>query len=394
MSGIDSADVVVVGAGIVGAACAEALSAAGLRVLVLDRGSPAGAATAASGGGVLVSDKDPGPELELAVASRRRWPELIEELRELIGPRSAEVGWEARGGLAVATSAEAIGPLAALTAAQRAAGIEVEDLDSASARDFEPELTEETTAVAYVPDDAGLRPAAATAALLSAVRARGGAVRHGVTATGTATDRSGAITGVRTGAEAIPCRAVVNACGPWAGHFSERIGAAVDVLPWRGVSLVTAPLSRFLTRAVWDAEHLDAGQEAGVPEWIGFEPTASGAVLLGAGRPLVSFEDDLDTAVLRRLARGAIRLFPGLAEVPVVRARNGFRPSTPDRLPVIGEDPRRPGLWHAAGHGGSGVGLAAGTGRLLADLFTGREPVVDPDSFRVDRPELALEAGA
>lgn len=392
MIGIESADVVVVGAGIVGAACAEALSAAGLRVLVLDRGSPAGAATAAGGGGVLVSDKDPGPELELARASRRRWPELLGEVRELVGPGPAEAGWTAEGGLAVAVSAEAVGPLAALTAAQRASGVEVEDLDSASAREFEPRLTEATTAVAYFPDDAALRPAAATAALLAALRARGGEVRGGVAVTGTATDRSGAVAGVRTGAEAIPCRAVVNACGPWAGHFSETIGAAVDVFPCRGVSLVTAPLPRFLGRGVRDAEYLVAAGETGARVSAAVEPTASGAVLVGSGGG--PGDDDRDVAALRRLARGAIRLFPELEGVPVRRAYGGLRPSTPDRLPVIGEDPRVPGLWHAAGHGGSGVGLAAVTGRLLADLFTGRTPVVDPEPFRVDRPELALEAGA
>lgn len=382
---------VVVGAGIVGAACAEALSAAGLRVLVLDRDAPAGAATAAGGGGVLVSDKDPGPELELARASRRRWPELLDEVRELIGTLPAEVGWEAEGGLAVAVSAGAIGPLAALTAAQRAAGVEVEDLDSASARDFEPRLTEATTAVAYFPEDAALRPVAVTAALLAALRARGGEVRGGVAVTGTAVDRSGAVVGVRTGAEAIPCRAVVNACGPWAGHFSETIGAAVDVVPRRGVSLVTAPLPRFVGRGVRDAEYLDA---SGARASAAVGPTASGAVLIGSHGGPGAVDDDRGVAVLRRLARGAVRLFPDLAEAPVRRAYGGCRPSTPDRLPVIGEDPRVPGLWHAAGHGGSGVGLAAGTGRLLADLFTGRVPVVDPEPFRVDRPELALEAGA
>jgi glycine/D-amino acid oxidase-like deaminating enzyme len=80
VAGLERPDVVVVGAGIVGAACAEALSAAGHRVLVIDRAAPAGGTTAAGEGNVLVSDKEPGPELDLAVASRREWPVVLARL--------------------------------------------------------------------------------------------------------------------------------------------------------------------------------------------------------------------------------------------------------------------------------------------------------------------------
>ncbi|WP_460499434.1 NAD(P)/FAD-dependent oxidoreductase [Glycomyces tarimensis] len=392
---MESADVVVVGAGIIGAACAEALSSAGARVLVLDRASPAGATTASGEGNILVSDKEPGPALEFAKASRRRWPELLEELSGLIGPELAEVEWEPKGGLVVATTAEALGPLAALTAAQRAAGLEVEDLDADRARELEPHLTDAITAVAHYPDDAKLQPVLATAALLAALRARGGEVHSPVAADGIVTDASGAVVGVRTGVDAIPCRAVVNACGPWAGHFSELIGAPIDVRPRRGVVLMTAPLPGFVGRKVYDAGYVDAVASADVDLQVStvVESTRSGTVLIGSSRQSVAFDTDLEVEVLRRLARGAVRLFPDLVAAPVTRAYGGFRPYTPDRLPVIGADPRVPGLWHAAGHEGAGIGLAAGTGRLLADLFTGREPIVDPEPFRADRPLVTLEAG-
>src|SRR5882757_10264613 len=94
------ADVVVVGAGIIGAACAEALSAAGVSVLVIDRGAPASGTTAAGEGNILLSDKEPGPELDLAIASRREWPAVLARLQE----RTADVEWEDKGGLVVATT--------------------------------------------------------------------------------------------------------------------------------------------------------------------------------------------------------------------------------------------------------------------------------------------------
>jgi glycine/D-amino acid oxidase-like deaminating enzyme len=85
-------------------------------------------------------------------------------------------------------------------------------------------------------------------------------------------------------------------------------------------------------------------------------------------------------------------LFPFLGEVPVMRAYGGFRPYAPDHLPVIGPDPRIEGLWHATGHEGAGIGLAASTGRLIAELFEGADPHLDPKPFRVDRPAV-LDSG-
>ncbi|HEX8868742.1 MAG TPA: FAD-dependent oxidoreductase, partial [Lentzea sp.] len=110
-------DVVVVGAGIIGAACAQALTARGLDVVVLDRCGPASGTSAAGEGNVLVSDKEPGPELELAVASRELWPSL-----------AADAEWEEKGGLVVATTPDAAEPLRAFAAKQRAAGIDACEL--------------------------------------------------------------------------------------------------------------------------------------------------------------------------------------------------------------------------------------------------------------------------
>ncbi len=129
------ADVVVVGAGIVGAACAEALSAAGVRVLVIDRGAPASGTTAAGEGNILVSDKEPGPELDLAIASRAEWLAVLARLPE----RVADVEWEPKGGLVVATGEPA--PLEDFAATQRVAGVDARVIKPADAFELEPLLT-------------------------------------------------------------------------------------------------------------------------------------------------------------------------------------------------------------------------------------------------------------
>jgi glycine/D-amino acid oxidase-like deaminating enzyme len=391
VSPIESADVVVVGAGIIGAACAEALSRAGRRVLVVDRGAPAGATTASGEGNVLLSDKAPGPELALALAARRRWPALLESLRGELGDL-ADVEWEAKGGLVVATSPDSVGSLRIISDAQREAGVEVHSLGPEGARKLEPHLTGTVTAAAHYPEDAQLHPVLAATALLAAVRARGGAVVGGVEADGLVV-RGGRVAGVRIGGAAVPCGAVVNACGPWAGHFSVAAGAPIEVMPRRGMILVTAPLPPLVRRKVYAADYVAAVSSGDVDLQVStvVESTAAGTVLIGSSRQRVGFDDSLEVEVLRRLARNAIRLFPVLEGVPVMRAYGGFRPYTPDHLPVIGEDPRMRGLWHASGHEGAGIGLAPATGRLLADLMDGRRPEVDPVPFRVDRPALMAE---
>lgn len=390
-------DVVVVGAGVIGAACAEALSAAGAQVTVLDRGAPSGGTTAAGEGNVLVSDKGPGPELSLAQASARRWPELLSELREEFGPRLAEAEWEPKGGVVVATAEDAVAPLTEFAAAQRAAGVQAREISAEEARGLEPHLTTSLTMAVHYPEDAQLQPVLAATALLAAVRARGGEVRSGTAALGVATDRAGHVSGVRTDRGTLACGAVVNACGPWAGDFARAAGAPVRVLPRRGMVLVTAPLPAGVVRhKVYDADYVGAvaSADADLQTSTVVESTAGGTVLIGSSRQRVGFDETVRVDVLRELARKAARLFPVLTDVPVMRAYGGFRPYAPDHLPVIGPDPRLPGLWHATGHEGAGIGLSAATGQLLADLWAGREPVVDPEPFRVDRPDVTEEVQA
>ncbi|HEU4948447.1 MAG TPA: FAD-dependent oxidoreductase [Kribbella sp.] len=376
-------DVVVVGAGIVGAACAEALSAHGRRVLVIDRGAPAAGTTAAGEGNVLVSDKEPGPELDLAMASRREWPVVLARLPEGM----ADVEWEPKGGLVVSTTEP--GPLKDFAATQQKAGVDARVITAAEAWELEPLLTRSVTSAVHYPEDAQLQPVLAATALLAAVRFRGGEVRGGVSAL--AVRRSaGRVTGVETDAGVIACGAVVNACGPWAGSFGEVAGAPIRVLPRRGMVLVTAPLPLCVRHKVYDADYVGAvgSGEADLQTSTVVESTRAGTVLIGSSRERIGFDDTVRIGVLRELARKAMGLFPFLGDVPVIRAYGGFRPYAPDHLPVIGPDPRLQGLWHATGHEGAGIGLAASTGRLIAELFAGAEPHVDPKPFRVDRPAV------
>jgi len=136
-----------------------------------------------------------------------------------------------------------------------------------------------------------------------------------------------------------------------------------------------------------------ASSDAGLETSVVVEGTRAGTVLIGASRERVGFDRQVSLPVLRRLAARAIGVFPFLAETALLRSYLGFRPYCPDHLPVIGADPRVPGLVHACGHEGAGIGLAAATGRLIAQSLTGAVTDLDLTPFRPDRftPELARE---
>jgi D-hydroxyproline dehydrogenase subunit beta len=365
-------DVVIVGAGMVGAACAYYCSRAGLPVTVVERGSVAAGTTGAGEGNILVSDKELGPELDLALLSALLWRELADE-------GGAAFEYEPKGGLVVATTDAELAALRRLAGQQAAHGVTVDDVDPAAE---EPHITPDLAGGVYYPQDAQVQPMLAAAHLL---RRSGARVLTGTAVTGFAgADR---ITGVRTTAGDLPADVVINAAGTWGGEIAALAGVDLPILPRRGFVLVTEPLPVLVRHKVYAADYVAdvAADTAGLRTSPVIEGTRAGTILIGASRERVGFDRTPSVPALRSLAAGAVRLFPVLADVTALRVYAGFRPYCPDHLPVIGPDPRRPGLVHACGHEGAGIGLAPATGAVVADLLTGAPPALDVTAFRPDR---------
>ncbi|MGW3321914.1 NAD(P)/FAD-dependent oxidoreductase [Streptomyces virginiae] len=371
-----SLDAVIIGAGVVGAACAYYAARAGLSVAVVDRGPVAGGTTGAGEGNLLVSDKEAGPELDLALLSTRLWTELAAVL-----PREME--YEPKGGLVVAPDETTVKALRTFAEGQRAAGVDAVEVAADALRDLEPHLAPGLAGGFHYPQDAQVQPAQAAARLLAASHAR---VHLGEEVTQILLE-GGAVRGVRTPRRELLAPAVVNAAGTWGGHIASLAGVTLPVLPRRGFVLVTEPLPRVVRHKVYAADYIAdvASGSAALQSSAVVEGTPSGPVLIGATRERVGFDRTLSTEALRRLAGQAAALFPVLADVRVMRAYHGFRPYLPDHLPAIGPDPRRPGLLHACGHEGAGIGLAPATGALIAAALTGAEPPLSPHPFRPDR---------
>lgn len=373
----------VVGAGMVGAACALHAVAAGLRTVLVDRGPVAGGTTGAGEGNLLVSDKEPGPELGLALLSARLWHELTE--RHSLG---ATAEYEAKGGLVVAAGEEGLHALLDLAAAQRRGGVEAVPVPADGLRDLEPHLAEGLAGGVHYPQDAQVQPALAAARLVRAARDLGAEARLGTTVTAVLRTPDGAVRGVRTDRGDIHAPAVVNAAGTWGGEVAALAGVRLPVLPRRGFVLVTEPLpARTVRHKVYAADYVAdvASDSADLQTSAVVEATAAGPVLIGASRERVGFDRTFSLPVVGRLAAQALALFPVLRDVATLRAYTGLRPYLPDHLPAIGPDPRAPGLHHACGHEGAGIGLAPATGHLIAQCLTGVRPDLDLAPFRPDR---------
>jgi len=384
-------DLAIIGAGMTGAACAWYATRAGLRVALLERGAVAGGTTGAGEGNVLVSDKEPGPELDLALLSVRLWQELAHEplFADSDGDRVAGHGfeYEAKGGLVVASSTSGFAALEDFAREQRALGVTAETVPADGLADLEPHLSPALAGGVYYPQDAQVQPARA-AALLVRDAVRGGASLHtNTTVTEVTRTPDGTVDGLVTDRGTLRASWVLNAAGTWGGEVAKLAGTHLPVLPRRGFVLVTEPLPKLVRHKVYAADYVAdvASSSAALQTSAVVEGTAAGPVLIGASRERVGFDRSFSLPVARLLAQQATELFPALAEVQAMRSYLGFRPYMPDHLPAIGADPRVPGLLHACGHEGAGIGLAPATGHLLAQILTGQAPDLDLAAFRPDR---------
>ncbi|HEY2576738.1 MAG TPA: FAD-dependent oxidoreductase, partial [Streptosporangiaceae bacterium] len=264
-----SADAVVIGAGMVGAAVSAYLAATGRRVCVIDRSGPLGGTTAAGEGNILVSDKLPGPELALALRSLALWREFA---------ATAEFEFETKGGIVVAHDADQLAALSAQASGQRAAGVEMTELDQPSLRAAEPHIAPDLPGGAFCPQDCQVQPMLAAMAYLA--RAGAGVVRAEAVGLDLGTGR------LITDQGQIATPIVVNAAGPWSGEVARRLGSDLPVRPRRGHILVTEPLPPVINHKVYECDYVGAvvSDSDALACSAVVEATASGTILIGSSR--------------------------------------------------------------------------------------------------------------
>ncbi len=356
-----ASDAIVIGAGIVGAACAAALAREGLTVTVIDPGPVGGGATAAGMGHIVVIDEPPA-EFALTLYSRQLWDALATEL-----PRRAERA--VTGTLWVAEDQEELAAAAAKCARLRAAGVEAELLDPQQTAEAEPELRAGLAGSLRVPQDGVVYPPPVAAWMLDRAGVRGERLRLGRRAVRV---ESGTVTlddGARLAAPVI-----VNA----AGLAARVVTPGLPLRARKGHLVITDRYPGFCRHQIVELGYIK-NAHGGAKESVSFnvQPRPSGQLLVGSSRQFDEEGLEVEARMLARVVARAAEFMPRLAEVKAIRAWTGHRAATPDGLPVIGEHPAMHGVWIAAGHEGLGITTSLGTAAILADLVMGRTPVID-----------------
>jgi D-hydroxyproline dehydrogenase subunit beta len=385
-------DVVVVGAGIVGAAVARELAVRGVEVTLLDRGAVSSGTTGLGEGNVLCSDKDAGPELELARAGL----ELYAEIEERLGD---EARIRRKGALIVHRDETTWAAEPARLERVAVPGARL--VEPGEVRKLEAELTGELHGASLFPDDLQCDPRAIARALAREAAGAGATIREGCAVDAVlvagdeprvaggdesrvAVDESRRVLGVAAAGDTIPARAVVIAAGPWSAALADGAGVPLPLEPRKGQLVkLAAPAPGLVRHKVVDGSYLGSvtSASAGLELSTVVETAWDGDVLVGSSRERRGFDTSVDPGVGEAMVERAARLFPRLHELPVASAWAGLRPWLPDHLPAIGPSRAVAGLWLATGHEGAGVALGPVTGRLVAQLYAGERPVVDPAPF-------------
>lgn len=395
-----SADVVVIGGGIVGAASSYFLARRGLRVVLLESDELAHGATGRNLGFIWMHTRKVGPELDLVMPTRSG-------LEDLPGELGADFDLRCNGGLIFFQDERQLPVMREFVEQRRAAGVPMELLDGVQARELVPVLPESVLGATYCPLDAQVDPAAFVRAFASAARREGAEVREG-TPVRRVVRENGRVTGVETDGETILADHVVLATGGWTPQIAASADVRTPIHPMRLQIVQTLPMARRVNHVVYGAtavkqyavfQDLPSFNDADFMndvEWKhdmllleSFCQKADGSYLLGCSMDYPGFVWEPDLRGVSLINDVLMDHVPELRSAGFARAWAGVLPFTVDNLPIIDRAPDVDGLVIAAGHV---FGNASGptTGRLVASLITGDEPPISPEPFRADRPGLQV----
>jgi glycine/D-amino acid oxidase-like deaminating enzyme len=361
-------DVAVIGAGIVGAACAASLSKAGLQVAVIDGNGIATGTTAAGMGHIVVMD-DSEAQFALTRYSQQLWEKLAIEM-------PGECEFENCGTIWVAADEDEMNEVRRKHEFYAARRVVTEILDEAALRKAEPNLRAGLLGGLLVPGDRVVYQLTASRYLLNSVRVNGDLI------VGTPVSEM-TESGVRLAdGKTISAGLVINA----AGINAPVLSPGIKVDKRKGHLVITDRYSKFARHQLVELGYLKSahGREAGSVAF-NLQPRVTGQMLLGSSRQFGVDDDNIDHGMLRRMTSRAFEYMPGLKDLSAVRVWTGFRPSTPDNLPYIGQSPTQENVYIAAGHEGLGITTALGTAQLITDMITGREPAIPVEPYSPSR---------
>lgn len=361
-------DALVIGAGIVGAACAEELARSGLKVAICEADIVGGGATAAGMGHLTVMD-DSEEQFSLTHYSQLLWNSLAPEL-------SPEAEFLPCGALWIAADGDEMTEVGRKHSFYTSHGVTAEILDAQQLLEAEPNLRQGLAGGLLVSGDSVCYPPCVARYLI------GQAKHYGAVLFQPARVVEITEAGVRLQeGNCISASLVVVATGSWA----RELVPSLAIRPRKGHLLITDRYPGFLHHQLIELGYLKSAH-AMQSDSVAFniQPRATGQLLIGSSRQFGSKNSTVELSLLGRMLQRAVEYMPGLPQLSAIRAWTGFRAATPDKLPLIGPCPDRPNVYLATGHEGLGISTSLATARLLADQILQRKPEIP---FRPYLPE-------
>jgi D-hydroxyproline dehydrogenase subunit beta len=352
-------DAVIVGGGIVGAACALAFSRQGMRLALVEPAEIGGGATAAAMGHIVVLDDSPA-QLALTRYSQLLWRKMAAQL-------PPDVEYTQRGTLWVAVDDEEMQEICRKHGVYSANGIPSEVIPGEAVVSLEPALRHGLTGGLLVSEDVVVSPQLAAQSIFQQALA-GGATLVRETA---ASMKSGVV--VLSNGDQVHAPILVNA----AGEGAQALTPGLPVAMRKGHLAITHPYPDFLRYQVVELGYLKSAHVT-TTDTVAFnvQPRQNGQLLVGSSRQFGVKSREVDDGMLARMYARATEYLPALPSLSIERTWTGFRSATPDKLPLIGPWAEDETVFLATGHEGLGITTSLGTAQLLADFIGGRTPAI------------------
>jgi D-hydroxyproline dehydrogenase subunit beta len=358
-------DAIIVGAGIVGAACAFELAKEGMRVAVVANGPVGAGATGASMGHIVVMD-DSEAQFALTRYSQILWEELFPEL-------PPDVEYEHCGTIWIAADEEEMAEVRRKYGFYLHRAVDVEILDSELLHHAEPHLRTPLAGGLLVHGDCVLYPPRAAAYLIQRAQSCGAQVHLGkeVVAMGQGIVRLSDGTNLSAGI-------LVNA----AGQFAPNLTPGIAIKARKGHLVITDRYPGFIRHQLVELGYLKSAHSL-TADSVAFnlQPRKTGQVLIGSSRQFGAEDATAEPKMIAEMLRRASHYIPELASLSATRVWTGFRPATPDKLPLIGPWPGDKTLFVAAGHEGLGITTSLATAKILASHIFSRRPAIPVEPY-------------
>ena len=373
--------VIVVGGGIIGTSVAYYLSKKDIEVLLFEAKDIAAGTSGSCDKAIMLQSKKTGPNLDLAMTSAKMFENLELELGE-------DLEYHKGGGMILIENEFEYKVIQEMVERQNHAGLGVSIITGEKARNRVPALSNKIIAATWWEEDAEINPISITFAFAKAAQRQNATIKLNCEVQSLLIERN-RIVGIKTDEGDFFADSVVVCAGVWTKKLFDTILINVPIFPRKGVILVTERLPQIFNCNILSGSYIAAKLQKdnqnpfGIALAIG--QTKSGTMLIGGSREFAGFDSSTSSQVMREIAKRAVTVFPFLKNVNVIRTFSGFRPFTPDNLPIISDVPSIAGLFIAAGHEGDGIALAPITGKIMAEMVSGQSIDIDLQAFKIDR---------